>query len=272
MRRRKGILSSRGYRVSDKWAKTNVLLGDERLRSYIPLTRRMNRLTLFAMLRNYGMVYVKPQNGSLGRGVMRVERTAKEGGWVYSYQLGSLRKSFAGFYSLYRSIYRATRGKSYLTQKGIHLLRYEGRPFDLRIVVQKSPGGGWETTGTVARIAHPRKIVTNGSQGGTILPAEQVLRPHASPQQLDHLMRQLDDIGVQTIKRLHRKYPKIREIGLDVALDSSLRPWILEVNTTPDHCPFAILQDQTMIKRIIHYGAQYGRTYRLNCNRAKTVL
>jgi D-alanine-D-alanine ligase-like ATP-grasp enzyme len=60
-------------------------------------------------------------------------------------------------------------------------------------------------------------------------------------------------------------YPGMKEIGVDVALDRELRPWILEVNTRPDHCPFAVLQDQTMIRRIVHYGKQYGRTYKLAC-------
>jgi D-alanine-D-alanine ligase-like ATP-grasp enzyme len=59
--------------------------------------------------------------------------------------------------------------------------------------------------------------------------------------------------------------PGMKEIGVDVALDRELRPWILEVNTRPDHCPFAVLQDQTMIRRIVHYGKQYGRTYKLAC-------
>ncbi|WP_214626287.1 YheC/YheD family protein [Paenibacillus agaridevorans] len=259
----------RRHRISDKWAKTNVLLGDKGLRLYIPQTRRFSQYTLRSMLEAYGMVYVKPVRGSLGRGVMRVER---EAGGGYAYQLGSNRRSFGSFDACYLAIKRDIAGKSYLVQRGIHLLKYEGRAFDLRVVVQKSPSGGFEATGTVARVSYPGKIVTNGSQGGTILPAEQVLQPHVGSGQKDAMIAHLERIGIQTIRQLRRRYPGLVEIGLDIAIDSQLRPWILEVNTTPDHCPFAILQDQTMIRRIIHYGRQYGVTYRLNCNKARTVL
>ncbi|MCR2804165.1 YheC/YheD family protein [Paenibacillus soyae] len=261
--------SRKGYRISDKWAKTRVMLRDAGLRPHIPETKRFGRATLRSMLDRYRMVYVKPTHGSLGQGVMRVE---KEDGGGYGYQLAGKRRSFAGFDALYRAIVKDKRSKSYLVQKGVHALQYEGRAYDLRLVVQRAPYGGFEATGTVARVASPGKIVTNGSQGGTILTAEQVLAPYMSPMNRNRLLKQLDGIGVATIKRLRRRYPKMLEIGLDIAVDRNLKPWILEVNTTPDHCPFAILQDQTMIRRIIHYGRGYGRTYTLNCNKARTVL
>ncbi|MHA6482266.1 YheC/YheD family protein [Paenibacillus sp. strain BS8-2] len=259
----------RRYRISDKWAKTNVLLGDKGLRAYVPHTKILSRAALASMLQSYGMVYVKPVRGSLGKGVMRVER---ELGGGYAYQLGGKKRSFGTYDAFYDAIRRDTGGRSYLVQRGIHLLKFDGRAFDLRIVVQKSPNGGYEATGTVARVAYPGKIVTNGSQGGTILPATQVLQPHAGFGQRDALIAHVERIGVQTIRRMKTRYPGLVEIGLDIAIDRQLRPWILEVNTTPDHCPFAILQDQTMLRRIIHYGKQYGVSYKLNCNKARSVL
>ncbi|GKU77911.1 YheC/YheD family protein [Paenibacillus sp. L3-i20] len=257
------------YRTTDKWAKTNYLLGHEELRNYIPLTKRFNRNNLLKMLQDYSMVYVKPTFGSMGRGVMKVEKTSAG---TYSYQLLGRKRTFRTFDGLYLSIKKDTLGKGYIVQRGIHLLTYDDRPYDLRLVVQQTPSKRWEATGTVARIAYPGKIVTNGSQGGTILPATQVLQPYASQSRMDQLLSDLNRIGVDTMKRLHRYYPSLKEIGLDIAIDRELHPWILEVNTRPDHCPFAILQDQSMIRRIVYYGRRYGRSYKLNCNKAKSTL
>lgn len=254
-------------KTGDKWAKTNVLLRDRELRKYVPTTKRLNVNALQSMLDSFGMVYVKPAIGSMGKGVMRVEKEDVAARVSYGYQLGGHRSEFSNYKSLYHSLKKTAGSKRHLIQKGIHLLTYEGRRFDLRVVVQQAPSGGFETTGIVARIAFPGKIVTNGSQGGTILPAEQVLRPYAGPQQIKELLSRLSILGVNTIKALRRKYPDMKEIGVDIALDRELRPWILEVNTRPDHCPFAVLQDQTMIRRIVHYGKQYGRTYKLACHK-----
>lgn len=267
------VLSGRRSRISDKWAKTRVLLSNPMLRRHIPLTKRMTKVSLRTMLQRYGMVYIKPTRGSQGHGVMKVERmiTGKAGRTIktFAYQLGEKREVFLNYGSAYNSILRDTKGKSYLVQKGIEMIRHGGRPFDTRLVVQRAPYGGWEATGTISRVAHPRKIVTNGSQGGTIYPTAFLLGSYANTAKRIALMRRMDRIGVKTAKRLRQAYPGIMEIGVDFALDKKLKPWILEVNTHPDHCPFTLLSDQSMIRKIIRYGKAYGRNYRMNCQKAK---
>ncbi|MCA0756533.1 YheC/YheD family protein [Paenibacillus sp. N4] len=263
-------------RIADKWSKTLVLLRDEKVRGYVPLTKMLTKDSLSSMLQLYGMVYVKPTRGSLGRGVIKAELLSQGGKGAskrsYAYQLGRNRRKFESYDAFYRSLMKDTQGENYLVQKGIHLLKYKGLPFDIRLMVQRKPQGGWEATGTVGRVAHPGKIVTNGSQGGSIYPTAYLLKPYASPKARRELLGRMDRIGIDTVKRLYSAYPGIVEIGLDLALDRNLKPWILEVNTVPDPCPFSLLPDQTMLRRIVRYGKAYGRTYRLNCTKAKRGL
>lgn len=263
-------------RIPDKWAKTKALWADRMLRKHIPLTKRMTMASLRSMLRQYGMVYIKPSHGSRGRGVMRVERmkTRKAGKLKtsFAYQLGVRRAVFSTCESAYRSILRETKGETYIVQKGIYLIKHRGRPFDIRLVVQRAPRGGWEATATISRVAHPRKIVTNGSQGGTIYPTASLLSSYSNAAKRTSLLKQMDRLGIATAKRLRRTYPGIVEIGLDFAIDRKLKPWILEVNTAPDMCPFALLSDQTMIRKIIRYGKAYGRTYHMGCIKEKRRL
>ncbi|NIK78212.1 D-alanine-D-alanine ligase-like ATP-grasp enzyme [Paenibacillus castaneae] len=268
--------SDRGRRAWDKWTKTKVLEGDHLLRRHLPVTRVMTKRSLEKMLEMYKMVYVKPINGAQGRGVMKVEKISYKRGGVnkqaYVYQLNEKRLSFTTYESAYRSIVKDTKGEVYIVQKGIRLLKHNRRPFDIRLVVQRSPHGGWEATGTVGRAAHPRKIVTNGSQGGTIYPTAYLLKHYTTAAKRKQMLGEMDRLGVHTAKRLHRAYPVIKEIGVDLAIDSSLKPWILEVNTIPDPCPFALLPDQSMLRKIIRYGKAYGKTYRLVCKKAKRGL
>ncbi|MDQ0114725.1 YheC/YheD family protein [Paenibacillus harenae] len=254
---------SRSYK--DKWVKTKVLLRNRELSRHVPKTKLFSKQTLYGMLRNYGMVYAKPVDGQMGIGVMRVE--LNRGG--YSYQNGLRKSSFGSYDALYSALVRETKGKVYVVQKGINLLKHKGRPFDIRLMVQKSPHGGWEATGTLGRVAHPRKIVTNGSQGGSIYPTALLLKKYSDAGYRNRLLRHMDYIGLVTAKQMRAAYPGLNVIGLDLALDKRLKPWILEVNTSPDPCPFTLLPDQTMLRRIIKYAKAYGRRYALNCGKAK---
>lgn len=267
---------SRSRRIPDKWEKTEILRGDPELKKHLPPTQILTESGLREMLKQCGMVYVKPIRGSQGRGVMKVEMNeAKAAGRpvrTYAYQLGEKRLTFPVYNTFYRSILKDAKGKVYLVQKGIQLLKHKGRPFDIRLVVQRVPRGDWKATATVGRVAHPRKIVTNGSQGGTIYPTAHLLGSCANATGRLQLLKQMDQIAVRTAKRLSRVYPGIVELGLDIALDHKLKPWILEVNNRPDHCPFTLLKDQSMLRRIIRYGKANGKVYRLRCKKAKRGL
>ncbi|SDK99141.1 YheC/YheD family protein [Paenibacillus jilunlii] len=269
-------------RISSKLTKTKVLARSQELRRHIPVTKKMNQSVLQEMLQKYQMVYVKPCCGSLGQGVMRVEKTAgsslrsKNSGehtprvrMSYRYQAGTQIHKFSDFDTAYRAIHRETQGKSYLVQKGIRLLVHQGRPFDIRVMVQRNLKGQWEATGAAGRVAHPLKVVTNGSQGGTIYPVEVLLTPYTSLKKRTALIAAMYDIGVKSARQLSTAYPGLQEIGVDLALDRHLKPWILEVNTAPDPCPFTKLKDRSMINRIVRYGKAYGRTYNLKCGKAK---
>ncbi|OCT16067.1 hypothetical protein A8709_10660 [Paenibacillus pectinilyticus] len=251
--------------ISSKLIKTDVTLRDPKLRKYVPITHPFDLKRLQDMLAKHGMVYVKPDAGSLGIGVMRVE--AKGG--AYRYQSGTRVYRFSSFDKLYQSLLLRCGTKRYLIQKGIHVLKHEGNPYDFRVMIQRSPTGKWVCTGTAARVAHPQKAVTNGSQGGTIYSPYDLLAPKIGREATLSLLRKMETIAYLTSVQFGRAYPAMDELGLDIAVDHKLRPWILEVNTRPDPCPFTKLEDQSIIRKIIRYGRANGRKYDLTCSKAK---
>ncbi|TBL76068.1 YheC/YheD family protein [Paenibacillus thalictri] len=252
-------------RVISKLVKTRLLLHHRQLAKHIPDTRPFTRRHLANMLNRYKMVYVKPDGGSLGVGVVRVEKR----GSSYRYQSGIRSFTFGTFEELFTTLKKHAGSRRYLVQKGIHLLKFEGRPFDFRVMIQKNPARQWEPTGTVGRVAHPRKIVTNGSQGSTIYPATDLMKGHADGHKAVEVLRQMNRIARLTAARFSRTYPAINELGLDIAVDRNMKPWILEVNTHPDPCPFTKLEDKKAIRKIVAFAKTYGRRYCLKCAKAK---
>lgn len=244
--------------VRSKLAKTNVLLKHHELKRLVPETRAYSKKRLRSMLDRYRMVYVKPNDGSSGIGVMKVEKGSSSSRYRYHYV--HTKRSFPRFDQLFAAIERVRLKRKYIIQKGIYLLKHKGRPFDIRVMVQLSPQKKWEVTGVIARIAHPNKPVTNRKSGGSVLPLETVLRAHSQGRTArTALINRINSICLRIMRHYKKTYPGLNELGIDVALDQQKRIWIIEVNTRPVSKLFNALKDKRMIKKIVRYSKAYGR-------------
>lgn len=269
-------------RVSSKWAKTKVILKNRPLAIYIPETRKYNLTALSEMLGTYGTVYIKPDRGTYGNGVMRAEQrtaslspssqhtyagdhgTAPEGAEteqkvMYVLRYGIEGEAFSTVEELHAALIPRMKERSYLIQQGIDLLRHEDRPFDLRVLTQKNLKGEWETTGMLGRIAAPQKIVTNYHNGGSVLSVHALFSEHMSPGERAATIQSLKSLGVKIAAQLETAYPGIKEIGLDIALDQHHDIWLLEVNTLPSIIAFKLVHDKSVYRRIHRYAVAYGR-------------
>ncbi|QUL53146.1 YheC/YheD family protein [Paenibacillus tritici] len=237
-----------------KWYKTQLLLKNEWIKSFIPDTRRMSRRNLEQMMHSYGMIYIKPERGTYGIGVIRAERREQEG---YTYQYEETLRRFTTFEAFHHSLVKKLGKRSYLLQKGVHLLKHNGRRFDIRVMVQLSPKGVWEATGIIGRLGHPRKIVTNYHSGGKPTAVEHLLSTHLSAQQLVQLKGDMNRLGTRIAVQLKKTFLHHRQFGVDIGLDRSLKPWIIEVNMNPDPYIFNQLKDKSMYRRVMRYR-RYG--------------
>jgi glutathione synthase/RimK-type ligase-like ATP-grasp enzyme len=254
-------------RVSSKWDKTKVLLRNKQVAQYIPHTLKYSQDTLIDMLKDNALVYIKPDIGTYGNGVMCVERLPEQASGEnvsperYSLHYGTHSEEFDSLKNLHRSVVSRTQNKLFLIQKGIPKLKYNDRAFDFRVLTQKTPSGNWETTGIVARVGAKNKITTNyHGGGGMVKMMDEVLSVHASRSQINVLERQLYALGEDTARQLQKEYPKLKEIGLDIAISKDLHPWILEVNTLPAIFPFKkFVKNKDIYRRIERYAIAYGR-------------
>ncbi|TCP70023.1 YheC/YheD family protein [Baia soyae] len=243
------------FRLSSKWTKTLALSKSTHLKANIPTTGMWSKENLQDFLTTYQMVYIKPDLGSQGRGIFRA--SIKEGKYEVRYEKST--RIFANFNPLYKFINKYTGKEKYLIQQGINMLTHKKSSFDFRIMVQHNPSKQWEVTGIAGRVGNKKLVVTNGSKGATIKPIETLLAPYVPAAKLPTYIRQLETFSVSIGTHLQKVYPSIREIGLDIALDSDLKPWILEFNTSPGLHPFARLPDKRALYKMIRYGKTYGR-------------
>ncbi len=239
--------------LTSKWIKTKVLMKSAAISPLIPETARFGRENLNRMLQKYGMVYIKPERGTYGNGVMRVEVVRESGRTLYQYQRDTKITRKTDVEALYFSLKKHIGSRSYLIQKGIALLKHKDRRFDLRVMVQLSPQGKWETTGMIGRVAQSGKIVTNYHNGGKPTSVEKLLSPHMDAARQAGLIRRLNKLGEDIGRFYHKKNLGFKQLGVDVGLDRTLTPWIIEVNTNPDPYIFNQLKDKSMYRRVMAY-------------------
>ncbi len=242
--------------LGSKWVKTQILLSSPELSRYVPDTSLFSYANLASMLNKHQMVYVKPDKGSAGRGIIRVSRGKISRYWMRS---GTKQLRFNSFDEMFIALNAHKLSGIYIIQAGIKLLRLRNRLTDIRIVIQRNEQNKWEFTGIIGRLAHPRKIVTNYHAGGKALPMKALLSPFIK-QRADRIefTARLKELSFKAAHEFNKTNPRFKELGVDIGLDASLHPWILEVNTKPNSIIFKQLKDKTMFRRMLELKRFHG--------------
>lgn len=250
------MIKYRSSTIRSKWSKTKWLLKQPKLRRYVPRTMLFNKKSLISMLSSYSTIYFKPTGGSGGTNIIRIKR--KTGG--YQTQFNTVKSSYSSMNRLYNKLAHFSKKKSFLLQKGIHLARTKGKPFDIRVMVQKTNKGAWVSSAIFTKVGRRGKVATNYNQGGTIgYFHPTMLRAGYNKSYIQHTEARLKRLGVSVGNTFDHHIKGFRELGLDVALDSKGTPWILEVNTRPQFYPLMNMKDKKLYRRIVFYAKQYGR-------------
>jgi glutathione synthase/RimK-type ligase-like ATP-grasp enzyme len=188
------------------------------IRPHLPLTEPARRSTLERLMREYPALIVKPSNGSVGQGIMLLS-LSEEGKWRWKYRsakTGAWRSQYFGS-RLPGELVRRLRKRSYLVQYFLPLAKYQGRPFDIRVSVQKNESGLWQTTGMVAKVARTGAFLTNVAQGGKVATMEQVFADHHGWNAAE-LQDRIGQLSVQIAEFLGGRLPGLADLGLDMGI------------------------------------------------------
>ncbi len=234
--------------VVSKWTKNNVLLENEHIQPYIPHMHLLTKQTLLEMLASYPILYLKPDNGMKGKGIIRL--TQKDEHFIV--QTSELNIAIPTFDKLAPYLKQMIKNHKYLIQQGIPLLSYDEQPIDFRVLLQR-PIDEWEYEGIVGKLGVRNGITTNFACGGTAIPFREIIMQtmHLPFEEIKNLRDELKRISLIIANQLTSSYSGLRELGIDFAIDTEGKIWIIEVNTTPGHQLFKFLPNEKIYQRIV---------------------
>ncbi|MDU5144060.1 MAG: YheC/YheD family protein [Paenibacillus dendritiformis] len=215
--------------INSKMLKGKPLSQDHVLSRHVPETHWYHAATLTKMLQSFAVLYIKPDKGSSGTGIIRVKRLNKSESLV-SFKESS--KKYPNTQIASEVAKRMHRGKKYIIQQGIPLATYRQKPFDLRIVLQK-PSNQWLLTWMSAKVA-PRSnsIVTNVAKGARDANIKEVLRGADQQLNVPAVLKELSGVSCKIARKMGSRFP-LRIVGLDMGIDKKGKVWFIEANTRP---------------------------------------
>lgn len=210
---------------------------DDYLRRFIPETRLLQEpADLEHFLNTYRQVFLKPLKGMKGRGIVTI--TSEKGGLQCKYMSGKNPKieKITQLQSILDILEKAGNGKRpYIVQAEITRMEYRNRPFDFRVMVAKDGLGNWTVPAILARLAEPGGFLTNVSAGANLILIKDLFKgisnklPYSGKQFLD----MISDLSIKAATVLDREYGPLGKLGMDLIVDPSGKPWLIEANGNP---------------------------------------
>lgn len=207
--------------------------------SYLPETHPFTSFsTIEIMLSQYGHIYIKPKNGSLGLGVHQIIYDKHHGDYYCRYQdpdgINRLRK-FASLEKLFNLVFSKQNLDKMLVQQGIHLLRKDTRAIDFRVHTNKDELGNWHVSAIAAKIAGPGSVTTHKRCGGEIKTISEIF-----PKEECELFTEKLSCAALNLSSVldHNIEGIIGEIGFDLGIDRNGDVWLFEANSKPGRSIF----------------------------------
>lgn len=223
-----------------------IKLNDELIKHLPPTEYTLEFDQIKQFIHSHNKVILKPIDLSRGRGICIIEKTD----CMYKvidfrckqpivYELYS-DELFESFFSVYLDLF-----DKYLVQKYIPLSKIGDSPFDIRVVMQKRPDKEWICTGIECRVSN-NGYLTNISRGGYALTLGEALQ-RAFTTDDDLLAQQIDDLCQKFCLYLDTSGEHFAEFGLDIAIDTDKKLWLIEANVFPSFKGFKKIDPDTYL-------------------------
>jgi hypothetical protein len=239
---------------TSKWTKYKLLLKSKKLQASLPETHWLSVSAFWRMLTKYGQIIIKPTGSYGGNGVIRIKTVDSS---TYEIQDGAKKRTYTEPTGVTAFIKKKI-GKNHIVQQRINLATMNGRPFDLRVMVQRHKKADWQVTGMLAKVAGKGFIVTNiRRSGGKVVTVENALQ-HSGLRNLQtsELLAGLHAVSLRTAAQLGPHYRWVKTMGIDMAFDKQGHIWIIEVNFAPMLELFLKLPNKSAFRKIKSFHAR----------------
>lgn len=219
-----------GITAFSKWQVAKIIQKDSQSSVYMPETRLLQGPeTIREMTLKYSTVYLKPVRRSLGLGIIKLTKYAPEN-YIATYHTDKNYESAEGkIEDLLIALESIMGRRLYIVQQGIDLAHFNGKPFDLRLTVQKDGSGKWSLSSWGTRVGASGSHITNVASGGQGLPIEKVLRA-VFAEQYRSITEHIYKASILICEALEKELRDIGDVGLDIGIDTGGRPYLIEVN------------------------------------------
>ncbi|NLO22438.1 MAG: YheC/YheD family protein [Syntrophomonadaceae bacterium] len=244
----------------NKWQVYQTLCQNWGLIPHLPETRRLNEENLSYMIERYGVLYLKPSNGSLGIGIIKVRKQVDSTLKFTVYSKGRINGSSNSANQLLKKTSGYRKGKPYIVQQGLDLSRYHGSVFDLRIIFQKNGQGEWQIGKKFARLAPGKSSISNLSRGGRVITSRVLMKTlYKKKALIEEKNAGIKELCLKVATTLDTASAgSFGELGLDIGIDKKGWLWLIEVNSKPRKTTSTDTSQIIMrnsFKRPLEYGA-----------------
>ncbi|WP_170109603.1 YheC/YheD family protein [Melghirimyces profundicolus] len=231
-----------------KWTRYLLLVGNEGIKDALPHTVPYSTKAFRSFLEKYGEVIVKREVGCRGYGMMKVTKKGEE---QYILHYNRKRRTFGDLRLLIRQMEKRMQGRKYLVQEYIDLASVDGRPFDLRVMVQRKAGEPWRVTGSYAKLAQKGWFNTNLATGGIVLPTRKALLLAGLKEKAPEvILDEIEGLAIKIAKQLDEKFKRQTIWGMDMGLDKTGKVYLIEMNRAPGIKGFRKLNNPRVYTRI----------------------
>ncbi len=207
---------------------------DPVLSAYTPKTEVLDSFEAFAsFLNEHYSVYIKPIDGKAGVGIYKITRVGhrvrvvKQRAKVIQ-QLGDmpLREAFV-------LVQKGRPLPSFVIQEEAQTATYQGRKFDLRLLIHRLRNDRFDVTGMGARVAGQHGVTTHVPNGGFLASANDALESIYGKDHGAKVKAKVTQVALKAADQIATIPGLWSELSMDIGISPAGEPVLFEANAKP---------------------------------------